>query len=205
MPMRLADADHWLVDSLAVPASLHDVDGRFIHMNAAAEQAAGKSNAELLGHLYTELLLPEVREHVRMQFRRAAEDGQPTDFETVFIDGAGHRRGVRALHFPLRDGDDIVGVLILAFDAREVRETPILIRRPRLTPRQLEVLELLAEGLSTAEIASRLVVSPETVRNHVRHAFRELRAHSRVEAIATAHRLGLLAVPGLRPQRTDDA
>ena len=201
MPMRLADADHRLVDWLVVPASLHDVEGRFVHVNAAAEQAAGKSNAELLGRLYTELLPPEVRDHVRAQFRRAAEDGEPTDFETAFVDAGGHLGGVRAQQLPLRDGEEIVGVLILAFDVRGAPPAPVLIRQPHLTPRQRDVLELIAEGFSTAEIASRLVVSSETVRNHLRNAFRELSAHSRVEAIATAQRLGLLAAPVLPPQQ----
>jgi len=201
MPMRLADADLRLVDWLVVPASLHDVEGRFLYVNAAAEQAAGKSNAELHGRLYTEMLPPEVREHVRAQFKRAAEDGEPTDFETAFVDGGGHLRGVRAQQLPLRDGEEIVGVLILAFEVvRGAPPAPLLIRPPHLTPRQREVLELLAEGLSTVEITSRLAVSSETVRNHLRSAFRELGAHSRVEAIATAQRLGLLAAPVLRPQ-----
>ena len=206
MPPRLQGVDLWLVDSLVVPASLHDVEGRFVHMNAAAERASGKSNAQMLGRLYTEVLPAEVRDHVRTQFRRAADDGEPTDFETAFIDGGGHLRGVRAQQLPLRRGGEIVGVLILAFDVRGVPPPPlVLIRQPHFTPRQREVLELLAEGLSTVEIARRLVISSETVRNHVRYVFRELSAHSRVEAIATAQRLGLLAAPVLRPQPTDDA
>ena len=105
MPHRLEGIDLWLVDSLAVPASLHDVEGRFVHMNAAAERASGKSNAQMLGHLFTELLPSEVREKVAAQFRRAAERGEPTDFETVFVDASGHLRGVRAQHLPLKQRD----------------------------------------------------------------------------------------------------
>ena len=44
--------------------------------------------------------------------------GEPTDFETAFVDASGHLRGVRVQHLPLRDGDTIVGVLTLAFDGR---------------------------------------------------------------------------------------
>ncbi|MEA2387035.1 MAG: hypothetical protein QOJ22_1209, partial [Thermoleophilaceae bacterium] len=91
------------VDSLVVPASVHDVEGRFLHMNAGAEQACGMSNAELLGHHYTELLHPEARENVEVQFRRAV-DGEPTDFETFFFDASGQLRGTRAQHLPLRNG-----------------------------------------------------------------------------------------------------
>jgi PAS domain S-box-containing protein len=205
MPHRLQDVDLWLVDSLVVPASLHDVEGRFVHMNAAAERASGNSNAQVLGRHFTDSLPSEARRKVEAQFRRAAELGEPTDFETVFVDASGHLRGVRAQHLPLRHGDVIVGVLILAFDARQPPSDPIGPEpQPRLTPRQRETLELLASGLSTAEIASKLTLSTETVRNHLRGVFRELHVHTRLEAIAAAQRLGLLAAPALGPQPDAD-
>jgi DNA-binding CsgD family transcriptional regulator len=62
----------------------------------------------------------------------------------------------------------------------------------RLTRRQLEVLRLLGEGASTERIASRLSISRETARNHVRHVLQRLDARSRLEAVAIAHRDGLL-------------
>ena len=200
MPDPLQAVDPWLVDSLVVPASLHDLNGRFVHMNAAAERASGKSNAEMLGRDITYLLPDEVHEIVLAHFRRSVERGEPNDFETAFIDASGQLRGVRAQHLPLREGDTIVGVLILAFDVR--RQPSELVRvRPRLTPRQRQILELIASGLSTAEVARELTLSTETVRNHLRNASTELRAHTRVEAIATAQRLGLLAAPPLGPTR----
>jgi PAS domain S-box-containing protein len=204
MSLRLQDIDLWLLDSLVVPVSLHDVEGRFVHMNAAAERASGFSNAQLLGRHFTYLLRPEARENVETQFRRAAERGEPADFVTVFVDAGGHLRGVRAQHLPVQDGDAIVGVLILAFDVRRPpSETVHIAPDPRVTPRQREILALIASGLSTAEVARELTLSPETVRNHLRNAFRELRAHTRVEAIATAQRLGLLSAPALGPQPPD--
>jgi PAS domain S-box-containing protein len=203
--MRLQHVNLWLLDSLAVPASLHDVDGYFVHANAAAERASGYSNAELVGRHHTDLLRAEVRETVEAQFRRAVERGEPTDFETVFFDAGGHLRGVRAQHLPLRDGDTTVGVLILAFEVRHPPSEPVRFRSaPRLTPRQREILELIASGLSTTEVAKELTLSPETVRNHLRNAFGELGAHTRVEAIAAAQRLGLLAAPVLGPPPDDD-
>jgi PAS domain S-box-containing protein len=201
MAGELQGVDVWLVDSLVVPASLHDVDGRFVRMNAAAERAIGSSNAHWLGRHFTEPVPPEARENVEAQFRHAVETGEPTDFETVFTDASGHIRGVRAQHLPLRRGDAIVGVLILAFD---VRQPPSgLELHPRLTPRQREILELLARGLSTSEIAKELTLSTETVRNHLRRVFGELHVHTRVEAIVAAQRFGLLAAPALGPQPPD--
>jgi len=61
-----------------------------------------------------------------------------------------------------------------------------------LTRRQLRTLELLAEGRSPSEIASVLHVRPVTVRNHLQGAMDRLNAHTRIGAIATATRLGLL-------------
>jgi DNA-binding NarL/FixJ family response regulator len=157
-----------------------------------------------VGRHYTEPLLPEEREKVVAQFRRAVEHGEPTDFETVFVDASGNRRGVRAQHLPLRSGDDIVGVLILAFDASAPASKSIgLAPQPQLTPRQREILDLLASGLSTSDIAEKLALSTETVRNHVRRVFSELQVHTRLEAIAAARRLGLLAPPVLGPQRSN--
>jgi PAS domain S-box-containing protein len=186
-----------------VPVSLHGLDGRFVHANAAAERASGYSNAQLRGKHFTDLLRPEARENVEAQFRRAVELGEPADFVTLFTDAGGNLRGVRAQHLPLRHDDAIVGVLILAFEVSAPSESIRIQPGPRVTPRQREILALIASGLSTAEVASRLTLSPETVRNHLRNAFTELRAHTRVEAIAAAQHLGLLAAPALGPSPPD--
>jgi two-component system nitrate/nitrite response regulator NarL len=63
---------------------------------------------------------------------------------------------------------------------------------PSLTPRQYDVLALLAEGASTPQIASALGLAEETVRNHVRQLLRRLGVHSRLAAVAYARRNGLL-------------
>jgi len=64
-----------------------------------------------------------------------------------------------------------------------------------LTPRELEVLRLLAEGKSTVAIMQELVVSIHTVRNHIRNILTKLNAQSRLEAVTVAARQGLIA-PG---------
>jgi DNA-binding CsgD family transcriptional regulator len=59
-------------------------------------------------------------------------------------------------------------------------------RRPPLTRREREILGLLAEGMSGAQIAAKLVLSPETVRTHVRNAMTKLGASTRSQAVALA-------------------
>jgi RNA polymerase sigma factor (sigma-70 family) len=61
-----------------------------------------------------------------------------------------------------------------------------------LTPREREVLGLLAEGLTQTEIAGRLVISPKTVATHIQRILGKLDVHSRAEAVSRAYRLGLV-------------
>jgi len=65
-------------------------------------------------------------------------------------------------------------------------------RSRKLTPRELDVLSLLAEGLPHEEIGRRLGISSETVRTHLRKASARLGASTRTHAVATALRLGLI-------------
>jgi DNA-binding NarL/FixJ family response regulator len=69
----------------------------------------------------------------------------------------------------------------------------------RLRAREREVLQALAEGLSAAEVAERLVLSPHTVRSHVKTAMRKLGAHSRMEAVMIAAREGAIALAARQP------
>jgi LuxR family maltose regulon positive regulatory protein len=61
-----------------------------------------------------------------------------------------------------------------------------------LSDREIEVLELLAEGLSNPEIAQRLFVSLPTVKSHTRNIYGKLGVHKRKDAVARARMLGIL-------------
>ena len=71
-------------------------------------------------------------------------------------------------------------------------ERPVVVET--LTPRELEVLELLADGLPNKRIAARLGMSPETVKFHVSQVCGKLGVANRTEAVRVAIRRGLLSI-----------
>ena len=75
---------------------------------------------------------------------------------------------------------------VIAFPAlvRELEQEP--------TAREIEILQLVAEGLINREIGQRLFLSEETVKSHIRHLLAKLRARSRAHAVALGFQRGLL-------------
>jgi DNA-binding NarL/FixJ family response regulator len=97
----------------------------------------------------------------------------------------------------VRDGERVIepaleqaAVLELGRFARQARESSEVVGS--LTPREREILDLLAEGLTTGQVGRRLGISPRTVETHVAKLYRKLGVRTRVQAIAKAAGLGLI-------------
>jgi LuxR family maltose regulon positive regulatory protein len=83
-----------------------------------------------------------------------------------------------------------IGELLTTFATSGRAGSPV---QHLLTPREQEILTLIADGASNQEIGERLVVTVGTVKGHVNHILDKLEARNRTEAVARARELGLLA------------
>ena len=87
------------------------------------------------------------------------------------------------------------GQEVAGFDGDDLIATPATAERldELVTAREIDVLELISEGLGNREIGGRLFLSEETVKSHIRHILAKLQARSRAHAVALAFRHGLIA------------
>jgi non-specific serine/threonine protein kinase len=85
-------------------------------------------------------------------------------------------------------GEAAAVALVEALQTTDVHGAPPRWSDARLTSREREVIELLAQGLSTRQMAAQLVISPDTVRTHLDHIMAKFGLHSRVQLVAWATR-----------------
>lgn len=127
---------------------------------------------------------------------RALTLAEPEGYVRVFVDEGPPMARLLADAFAQGLLRDYSGQLLVAFDAETVRTTSNLpAARPLaepLSPREMDVLRLIAEGRSNREIGERLYLALDTVKGHNRKLFGKLGVRSRTEAIARALELGLL-------------
>jgi DNA-binding CsgD family transcriptional regulator len=178
------------LEEIRVPAGVVDHEGTIRWENAASRDRYGDHAGKSVGTL----IVPEVDPRVEAMLRQMLCHGEPAEFTVPFRlpDGSSELREVSAV--PLRDGGTVVGVFGVNVAAAGAAP-PGHGTHPDLTERQLEVLGLLAEGLSTGEIAARLGISVTTVRNHVANLIAALGVHNRLQAVIAASRAGLVPRP----------
>jgi len=178
---------HGALEELNVPAYAVDRHGIIRWINGAAHKLVG----DIRGRQQSSVVVPEQARAAKESFLRKMMGTEKSTEDTVVVvePATGERVQVEISACPLREGGRIVGVFGVVRHRHELAAPK---PHPHLTPRQNEVLHLLAHGRSTAQIAEELHLSTDTVRNHVRRMLRTLGAHSRIEALAVAHREGLL-------------
>jgi pimeloyl-ACP methyl ester carboxylesterase/DNA-binding CsgD family transcriptional regulator len=200
-PLRAAMLDtvraHWgagsrMLADVWLPGADADTRDRFARLQRAAatpETAAAMLDAvyradirELLPHVRAPALVLHRRGDRAMPFDQGRElAALLPDARLVALDGD--------VHPPwLGDSDAVVGAVRAFLDPRRATSP----EGGPLSAREAEVLQLVAEGLSDAEIAGRLIVSPHTVHRHVANIRTKLGQPSRAAAAAYAARRGLI-------------
>jgi len=174
------------LEDVCVPSYVIDRFGIIRWINPAAERLVG----DVRGRQQSSVVAPEQRREAKESLtRKLLGTEKSTEGKVVVLGPEGERIEVEISAVPLYDGGRIVGVFgLVPSQAASAAPDP----HPHLTPRQNQVLHLLSHGRSTEQIAAELHLSRDTVRNHVRRMLRALDAHSRIEALAVAHREGLL-------------
>ena len=186
-PLRSADLAHML-EKLPLRSFFVDGEGVIRWLSAVAVADLG----DRTGRSWMELIPAEQHENVAAAVGPALKRREPAEFtvELEESDGRLHRRDVSVV--PLHDGGSLIGLFgVAASDAGTVEVARAAPGAP-LTRRQLEILQLLADGRSTDQIAATLHLSAATVRNHITHLLANLGVHTRIHAVLVAIRIGLV-------------
>jgi DNA-binding CsgD family transcriptional regulator len=177
-----------LLEAVAVPAYIVDNDLRVRWQNAASRELVGDLRGRLEG---SSQVVPEDLDRARDAFTQKQNGAEHAEVELSVLRRDGTLVRIAVSSVPLKNpAGQMIGSFGLIQVLGELDQASE--RAPRLSPRERETLALLAAGHSTVEMAERMAISKETVRNHVKRVLRALDASSRVEAVAKARRAGLV-------------
>jgi len=177
-----------LLEAVAVPAYIVDNDLRVRWQNKASKELVGDLRGRLEG---SSQVVPEDLDRARDAFTQKQNGAEHAEVELSVMRRDGTLVRIAVSSVPLKNpAGQMIGSFGLIQVLGELDQASE--RAPRLSPRERETLALLAAGHSTVEMAERMAISKETVRNHVKRVLRALDASSRVEAVAKARRAGLV-------------
>jgi PAS domain S-box-containing protein len=175
------------------PMVVLDDHRRFVNVNNAFLELVGRRRRDLVGHPTLELL-PHGSAFTDAQWRRNVAGGDFTgaaelscaDGDTVNVQWAAHPEVVT--------GHELVLLVALSTSrwGRHFRRAAPNGARGDLSPRELEVVRLIADGDTGREIAEQLHLSHDTVRTHVRNAMAKVGARSRAQLVAKVLAEGVL-------------
>jgi DNA-binding NarL/FixJ family response regulator len=212
-PVRVVVVDDHPVYRDGLEVLLGTVDG----VDVVGSASSGAQAVAVCGELLPDVVVMDLHmpEMDGVQATRLIASAHPSaavlmltmhDDESVFaavqagargylLKGADQEEIVRAIH-TVADGGVIFGPALAGritsyFAALRASAPTPTAAFPELTPRELEVLRLVALGRSNHAIAAELVLSEKTIRNHVSNIFMKLQVADRAEAIARAHDAGL--------------
>lgn len=185
-------------DRSIVPMVMVDNERRFVAANGAARLLSRLSLGEMRRRRIDDLTPPEMLWQLQSAWARLHADGDVSGVHDArFDDGSEVRLSYRATANFL-PGQHLVVFAPAHWPRAELgivgeagaREAPASI-----TPREREVLTLVATGAGSDQIAARLTISTETVRSHIKNALGKLGARNRAHAVAVAARLKLIELP----------
>jgi PAS domain S-box-containing protein len=177
------------LERLPVPIFAADRDMRIRWLNQAARDIVGDRE----GEKFTDLLAPGSVPVANQAFaQKIIGNVESTEYQVTVRTKDGTLVRAEISSVPIRGSQSIAGVFGLATIDEEVPPAPSAKAEVTLTPRQAQVLQLLARGCSTEQMADQLGVAHDTIRNHVRAILRRLGVHSRLEAVIDAHQRGLV-------------
>jgi DNA-binding CsgD family transcriptional regulator len=168
--------------------------------NRAAEQLTGIPASEAVGRRCWHVLcgVDDTGQTICQagcSAARNAQDGWPVGCQHLLIRTRdGKRRVAVSTIAGEHEGEKFIAHLMRHVPAPVATATqqPSNSPPPTLTPRQHEVLRLLAEGTPAKKVARRLGITEATTRNHIRAILLELGCHSQLEAVAQARRFDLV-------------
>lgn len=198
-----------LIEDSGCIVSILDAEGRWCFANEPTGRFVGRPTRELIGRTLMDVLPEDFAEERMHVIRRVMETGETVRLVTRLMGGR-----LDCVYRPLRDQSGVIR-FVLATGSSGVPSaqgrddddhsgsgqvveitTPGSAKLDSLTPREREVLRMIGEGLTTAQIATRLFRTIKTVEAHRASLGRKLGVTNRVQLAHIAIQAGLVANPG---------
>lgn len=178
------------------PMLIADDHRRWVTGNPAACDLLGIAREEVPWHTMDDFTSPSERQRLEKLWDTFLASGAAEGWYQLYVPQQGAvpvEFSVTANVLPARHLSVFMPPETTSTDPVEIPDVPFWTpadveasRHARFTPREREVMTLVAAGWHTTELAERLFVSPETIKSHVQNAMRKLDAHTRAHAVAIA-------------------